>query len=132
MYLPATILNRKLGSGEGSSRSFKLGRGLGYDLPINVHLLTLTAKSENTLLFRLAHQFAVDEDKFYSEPVSVDLLKLLKPFHPIQGTLQEWTLSNNQLKETQLANKIEWSNIQNVQDKETFQKDKETMKVTLK
>ena len=40
-------------------------------LPINVHLLTLETRRPGVLLLRLAHQFAVDEDPVYSNPVVV-------------------------------------------------------------
>jgi len=87
VYAPMTIVNQKFSSGLAETPVLSLGLGLGYDLPINVHLLTLVAEGKDTLYIRLAHQFAVGEDKALSEPVSVDLGLLLKPYHVIPGTL---------------------------------------------
>ena len=79
---------------------------LGLELPVNVHLLTLEARSNKELLVRLAHQFAVGEDAALSAPVSVDLFQLLQAWEPVSA--QEMTLSANQLKSEQLAGKIQW------------------------
>ena len=79
---------------------------LGLELPVNVHLLTLEARSNKELLVRLAHQFAVGEDASLSAPVSVDLFQLLQAWEPVSA--QEMTLSANQLKSEQFAGKIQW------------------------
>jgi len=79
---------------------------LGLELPVNVHLLSLEARSNSELLVRLAHQFAVNEDATLSDPVSVDLFQLLAAWGPVSA--QEMTLSANQLKSEQLAGKIQW------------------------
>ncbi len=79
---------------------------LGLELPVNVHLLTLEARSNKELLVRLAHQFAVGEDTTLSAPVNVDLFQLLHAWEP--KSAQEMTLSANQLKSEQLAGKIQW------------------------
>lgn len=80
---------------------------LGLELPVNVHLMTLEARSDSELLVRLAHQFAVDEDASLSAPVEVDLFALLSPFRPVSAT--EMTLSANQALSEQLAGKIHWN-----------------------
>ena len=86
--------------------TFKSASSLGLDLPVNVQLLTLEARSNSELLVRLAHQFAVGEDAALSADVTVDLFALLAPFGPVSA--QEMSLSANQLKADQLANKIQW------------------------
>lgn len=137
MYLQPTILNQKVNNNANSDTSniMSLGKGLGYDLPVNVHLMTLTPKIDGTLLVRLAHQFAVDEDEELSKPVTINLMELLKPYGIIEGSMQEWTLSHNQLKETQLKNKIYWSEMNNDSQEDTdFEKegDYRTMNIVLK
>jgi hypothetical protein len=86
--------------------SFQSASSLGLNLPVNVQLLTLEARSNSELLVRLAHQFAVGEDAALSAAVTVDLFALLAPFGPVSA--QEMSLSANQLKADQLANKIQW------------------------
>jgi len=64
-------------------------------LPPNVHLLTLRAipTSDNDVLLRLNHIFAVGEDTQYSQPVKVDIGQL---FNNLRVTnLVEMTLSGN-------------------------------------
>jgi len=79
---------------------------LGEELPLNVNLLSLELLTENELLVRVSHQFAVDEDPVYSEQVSFDLFSVLSKFNPIDAV--ETTLSGTQLKETREQNKIRW------------------------
>jgi len=86
--------------------SLAASTALGLELPVNVHLLTLEARSNKELLVRLAHQFAVGEDATLSGPVNVDLFQLLQAWEP--KSAQEMTLSANQLKSEQLAGKIQW------------------------
>jgi alpha-mannosidase len=128
MYLPLTVVHEVSTATEIPSLS--LGLGLGYDLPVNVHLLTFMPKEDNTILLRLAHQFAIDEDAELSAPVQVDLLRLLKPYHVKAGSLQEWTLSHNQLKKTQMDNKIIWSESTKTLSTDSSS-DKDSMIVTL-
>jgi len=65
-------------------------------LPFNVHLLTLRAmpSSNNDVLLRLNHIFAVGEDSEYSVPVKVDIAQLFKNLRVTN--LVEMTLSGNQ------------------------------------
>lgn len=79
---------------------------LGEELPLNVNLLSLELLTENELLVRVSHQFAVDEDPVYSEQVTFDLFNVLSKFNPIDAV--ETTLSGTQLKETREQNKIIW------------------------
>lgn len=82
---------------------------LGMDLPENIQLVSLErmhSEDDGQLLVRLGHQFAVGEDEQLSQPVTIDLYKLLQKFSPIQ--MEEMTLSANQLKSVQMANKIKW------------------------
>ena len=90
--------------------AFSLGTGLGWDLPMNVHLMTLhrLPGTPSTLFFRLAHQFAVGESSAMSMPVQVDIAKLLAPFGPLAKTLTELNLSGNQLKAQMDKDKVEW------------------------
>lgn len=114
-YSPLTILNKKINDDFDDTEIdlMSLGLGLGFDLPVNINLLTLVLKDENTLLVRLAHQFAVDEDEQLSQPVKINVQELLKAYNVVPGSLQEWTLSYNQLKKDQLANKINWRELNN-------------------
>jgi len=132
VYSPLTVVNQKIASGLVETPVLSLGLGLGYDLPINVHLLTLVAKDKDTLFIRLAHQFAVNEDKQLSDSVSVDLGLLLKPYRVVPGTLQEWTLSHNQLKKNQVQNKIDWSSIDNISHEVDADLYEKTLVVTLR
>ena len=95
-----------VGSAENKVEHAGKTTALGLELPVNVHLLTLEARSNKELLVRLAHQFAVGEDASLSAPVSVDLFQLLQAWEPVSA--QEMTLSANQLKSEQFAGKIQW------------------------
>ena len=79
---------------------------LSTELPVNCALLTLETWAPNTLLLRLAHQFAVEEDPNLSIPIVVDIAELLKAYSPI--SMKEMSLSVNQDKLTMLQNKIKW------------------------
>lgn len=93
-----------------SNNLYFLGNGLGMDLPINVQLMSLYRLSNkpNTLLFRLAHQFANNEDSSYSQPVSVNLAQVLKSFNYVEGTLEELNLSGNQIRSEMISKKTAW------------------------
>ena len=79
---------------------------LGFDLPVNVQLVSLERVAPATLLVRLSHQFDVDEDVLLSQPVTVDLFALLQQYKPIRAT--ELTLSGNQARAERDAVKIQW------------------------
>ena len=53
---------------------------ISRELPPNIHLLTLQYLTDNSLLFRLEHQFEEGEDSNLSKPVTVDLDGLFTPF----------------------------------------------------
>lgn len=61
--------------GSAHPRPFPQFSGLRRELPPNVHLLTLARWGRETLLLRLEHQFAVQEDMVgnLSSPVTLDL-----------------------------------------------------------
>ena len=65
-------------------------------LPPNVHLLTFKTTSNNEILLRLQHLFAVNEDDKLSKPVSVDISKIFVHLSPVSIT--EMSLTNNQPK----------------------------------
>uniref|UniRef100_A0AC34GX20 Alpha-mannosidase n=1 Tax=Panagrolaimus sp. ES5 TaxID=591445 RepID=A0AC34GX20_9BILA len=67
--------------------------GLATALPQNVHLLTLKQLDASTLLIRLEHIFAKDEDSVLSKPATVDLTNLFKQFKIVSA--QELTLGAN-------------------------------------
>jgi Glycosyl hydrolases family 38 C-terminal domain/Glycosyl hydrolases family 38 C-terminal beta sandwich domain len=79
---------------------------LGYELPENVHILTLEQWSKGVLLLRLAHQFAMNEDPQLSTPVKVDIAALLKYWLP--ESIVEMSLSVNQYRSEMLAHKLHW------------------------
>ena len=56
-------------------------------MPLNVHLLTFDQLASQKYLVRVEHYFELNEDEFYSKPVTVDLQKL---FNTI-GTIIEMT-----------------------------------------
>uniref|UniRef100_A0A914Z8Z9 Alpha-mannosidase n=1 Tax=Panagrolaimus superbus TaxID=310955 RepID=A0A914Z8Z9_9BILA len=67
--------------------------GLATSLPSNVHLLTLKQLDASTLLIRLEHIFAKNEDSVLSNPATVDLTTLFKQFKIVSA--QELTLGAN-------------------------------------
>ena len=127
VYAPFDALYAPVG------QSLEVGGGLGYDLPVNVHLMTLSnpasyfgpdssssssssankdkdKEGDNTefnLLVRLAHQFQVGEDTELSKPVAVDVSKLLSTYGKVQS-IQDLTLSTNEDKAQQLKDKVIW------------------------
>ena len=84
-----------------------LSSSLSIDLPLGIHLVTLQRTSSNELLIRLAHQYAINEDVTYSEPIELDLGEIFKAYNP--KSFVELTLSANEDKNTQLKNKIQWN-----------------------
>jgi len=54
-----------------SSMSF-----LKSDLPVNLEVMTLQVLSDGNTLLRMAHSFAVNESRRFSQPVSVNLTEL--------------------------------------------------------
>ncbi|XP_016017648.2 lysosomal alpha-mannosidase isoform X4 [Rousettus aegyptiacus] len=81
--------------------------GLRRELPPNVHLLTLARWGRETLLLRLEHQFAVQEDMVgnLSSPVTLDLRNLFSAFTITD--LKETTLAANQLRAS--ASRLQWT-----------------------
>lgn len=69
----------------------------GITLPPNVQLTTLQMLDDETVLLRLSHLYAVDEDAEMSEVVSVDVANAL-PMLNIDSMV-ELTLSANQVNE---------------------------------
>jgi lysosomal alpha-mannosidase len=70
--------------------------GLVADLPPNVHLLTLSAWNNSTLLIRLAHLYAIDEDSALAAPVTVDLMSIFPSSLFSFKSFEETTLTANQ------------------------------------
>jgi lysosomal alpha-mannosidase len=69
--------------------------GLAATLPQNVHLLTLKQLDASTLLLRLEHIFAKDEDSVLSQPANVDLRTLFKQLKVVSAT--ELSLGGNKV-----------------------------------
>ena len=88
MLRPSLAFSRSSGS-QGSYRA------LARSLPANVHLLTLESFGKSVLL-RLEHQFAVNEDDELSKPVTVQLKGLFQDFTILAMT--ELNLSGNLVK----------------------------------
>ena len=88
-----------------------IGRGASHFLGpahVSVDGDRAVAVCESVLLVRLAHQFAATDDPAAeSQPVTVNLATLFAAFQP--RAMVELTLSANEDKATQLANKIVWS-----------------------
>ena len=112
-YLPlTTFYSQPVGSpaakeGVTIIPSISAVSSLAIDLPINIHLVTIQRTAANELLIRLAHQYAVNEDETFSQPVALDLREIFKAYNPMSVT--EMTLSANEDKATQLKNKIQWN-----------------------
>ncbi|XP_060519907.1 lysosomal alpha-mannosidase-like [Cylas formicarius] len=70
---------------------------LQNSLPDNVHILTLEPWRESTLLLRLEHIFAKDEDPLLSQPVTVKLNEVFAAFNIVEA--KEATLGANQWSE---------------------------------
>jgi len=74
-------------------------------LPVNVHLLTYHAWNDaKTLLVRVAHQFAVNEDATLSAPVTVDLATIVTGLNIANAT--ELSLTANQAKSSMKKSKL--------------------------
>ena len=80
---------------------------LGAELPVNVHLMTLQQWQHDSVLLRLSHQFAVEEDTELSAPVTVDVAALLAPLNPV--SMEEMSVTANQDRASMLSKKIRWS-----------------------
>lgn len=110
LFLPSLVAY----GGEEAARLMKItaaaSSAIGYELPTNIHLLTLQPWAPNTLLVRLAHQFAVDEDAVLSAPVTVDLAQLLEPLGGI-SEMSEMSLSANQERAEMEANRLRWNSM---------------------
>ena len=98
MLRPSLAFSRSSGS-QGSYRA------LARSLPANVHLLTLESFGKSVLL-RLEHQFAVDEDDELSKPVTVQLKGLFQDFTILAMT--ELNLSGNLVK-NQRKHAADWN-----------------------
>ena len=60
-------------------------------LPLNIHLLTFDQLGPKNYLIRLEHYFELNEDKIYSQPVTVDLQSIFK-------SIGQQEMMNNQIK----------------------------------
>lgn len=78
---------------------------VGYELPLNIAVMTLQELNEEEVLLRLANLFEVDESTRLSRTSTVDLLNLF-PNHKIKE-VKEVTLSANQEKSE--VKKLEWN-----------------------
>lgn len=75
------------------------------NLPANVELMTLQAWDSSNLLLRLEHTFGQDEDTTLSQPVTVDLAKLIIGT-PANPTVTEMSLTvTNKLED---INRLQW------------------------
>jgi alpha-mannosidase len=77
----------------------------GYELPLNIAVMTLQELNEEEVLLRLANLFEVDESTRLSRTSTVDLLNIF-PSHKIKE-VKEVTLSANQEKSE--VKKLEWN-----------------------
>jgi hypothetical protein len=84
--------------------------GLQGELPPNVMLITrslLYDEPSTTILIRLGHQYAVDEDEKLSNSVEVDLSVCVPPGYTISNVV-EMTLSGNQGHSAWLEKRLDW------------------------
>jgi lysosomal alpha-mannosidase len=89
--------------------------GVKGRLPDNVHLLTLQQWEAGTILLRLEHFYAKDEDQLMSQPATIQLKDLFVPW--IVESVVELTLGANQLLSD--CKRLQW----NVQDFGTTARD---------
>ncbi|XP_066512258.1 lysosomal alpha-mannosidase-like [Hoplias malabaricus] len=74
-------------------------------LPPAVHLLTLSQLSSDSVLLRLEHQFEKKESKTFSQPVTVNLMKLFSTLEVLGAS--EMSLGANQWKEN--MSRFQWN-----------------------
>lgn len=67
--------------------------GVSTALPANIKLVTLKQLDSSTLILRLEHIFAVNEDAELSQPVTVDITKIFKDLKV--NSVQEMSLAAN-------------------------------------
>lgn len=79
---------------------------LSSNLLPNVNILTLKRLQENVILLRLEHFYQNHEDNYFSQPISVDLMKLFPRFDII--SVQEMSLAANHFVGELIARDMEW------------------------
>jgi len=80
---------------------------LQSSLPDNIMMISLIAlDKEDTFLIRLGHQYGPNEDTTLSRPVEIDLKNLFP--HKKVVSLQEKTLSANQIRSDWEARRLQW------------------------
>ena len=91
---PVIASNRALSAVETGEVQARVGRVsfLRTELPVNVELMTLQVLFDGSILLRLAHSFAVNENSTLAAPVEVDLSVLF--VQPIK-TIRQRTLTAN-------------------------------------
>lgn len=86
-YASNTLSTAAAWIGAGNKATFT---GLAAQLPANVHIVTAHSLGPSTVLLRVAHMYAVNEDAALSQPVSVSLATLFKGLTLLSA--QEMTL----------------------------------------
>ncbi|KAE9549196.1 hypothetical protein FO519_007591 [Halicephalobus sp. NKZ332] len=89
--------------------------GLSSTLPFNVRILTLKQLDSSTLILRLEHIFAVNEDSDLSKPVTIDISKIFKDLKV--NSVKEMSLAANSYIDGSTSTSVTL----NPQDIKTFQ-----------
>jgi lysosomal alpha-mannosidase len=74
-------------------------------MPLTVHLLTFDQLNPKQYLVRVEHYFELNEDAFYSQPVTIDLQTLLKSIGTITETIELILSANLPLSE---LHRLDW------------------------
>lgn len=79
-------------------------------LPPNIHLLTVEPLPNNQIIIRLEHYYELNEDPFYSQPVTLSIQVILSSL-PFVKSLRETSLGGNSFIED--VHRFDWSSNEN-------------------
>lgn len=74
-------------------------------MPLNIHLLTFDQLAPKQYLVRVEHYFELNEDEFYSKPVTIDLQSLFKSIGTIDNMTELILTANLPISELQ---RLDW------------------------
>ncbi|CAF1071518.1 unnamed protein product [Rotaria sordida] len=101
--------------------------GLADTMPLNLHLLTLDQLSSKQYLVRVEHYFELHEDEIYSQPIQIDLQKLLNSLGKIIDVIELTLAGNMPLSDMKRLNwttteneSSHWKGIEQISSKDTI------------
>ncbi|CAF4067741.1 unnamed protein product [Rotaria sordida] len=96
-------------------------------MPLNLHLLTLDQLSSKEYLVRVEHYFELHEDEIYSQPIQIDLQKLLNSLGKIIDVIELTLAGNMPLSDMKRLNwttteneSSHWKGIEQISSKDTI------------